>query len=424
MFVSVDWDNLSRVEGSAREQWRDPAKPFPYCVFEGALIPAAARQAGEDFATAPFAKSEPRRVMKHDYLKRGGAARNLMSDLQWSIVQELNSPQMIAFLERVTGIKGLQPDVDMMGGGVHEILPGGYLNLHTDFNFHPKMKMLRSLNLIVYLNEDWLEEWQGHLELWDEQVRHPLARIAPLMNRAALFQTNEISFHGHPTPLACPPDRTRKSLALYYYTPWPADFAARIQTNYQLAPWQWAKLMGEIAELLREGIESEGMIEASLIERYQSADIATARAALLSLKTWSLHADLIKSEPKIEMHVLNPCDHREWRDAGVQPNDQLRLENGRYISTGPDPFLFIDVPRNARAVTLKFTLPPESATDQPKFYFDFGEGSSEALSRVSPVWRSGTHVIRITCSQPIKRLRFDPMSKVGEWADFGLQISA
>jgi hypothetical protein len=27
-----------------------------------------------------------------------------------------------------------------------------------------------------------------------------------------------VSFHGHPTPLACPPDRNRKSIATYYYT--------------------------------------------------------------------------------------------------------------------------------------------------------------------------------------------------------------
>jgi hypothetical protein len=34
----------------------------------------------------------------------------------------------------------------------------------------------------------------------------------------ALFSTTSESYHGHPNPLTCPPDRTRKSLALYYYT--------------------------------------------------------------------------------------------------------------------------------------------------------------------------------------------------------------
>jgi hypothetical protein len=34
----------------------------------------------------------------------------------------------------------------------------------------------------------------------------------------AMFSTTSTSYHGHPNPLTCPPDRTRKSLALYYYT--------------------------------------------------------------------------------------------------------------------------------------------------------------------------------------------------------------
>lgn len=422
--VSVDWGNLKRVEAGNRAQWNDSAKPFPYCVWEGALELDAARQAAADFATAAFAKGEPRRIMKHDYRKRGGGSIDMLSLAQQRIIADLNSDRMLAYLEGITGIKGLVADPDILGGGVHEILPGGFLNVHTDFNVHPKLKMLRTLNLIVYLNEDWREEWEGHLELWDEQVRHPIARIAPLMNRAALFQTNEISYHGHPTPLACPQQRTRKSFALYYYTPWPSELVARIQTNYQLVPWQWAKLISEVAELVQQGIERQEMIEAALIERYQSADITTARSALFSLKTWSLHTDPVKAEPKVEMHVLNLGEHREWRPASVQPNDQLRVESGRYVSTGPDPFLFIEVPGDARAIALKFTLPPESAKDQPKFYFDFGNGSSEALSRVAPVWDAGTHAIRIACSHPIKALRFDPMSKAGEWPDFDLQISA
>lgn len=421
--MGVDWYNLERIEEAARQQWSDPAKPFPYCVWDGALDLGAARQAAADFATAAFAKGEPRRVMKHDYRKRGGGSFDMLSPAQQRIIAELNSERMLAYLERLTGIKGLVADPDILGGGVHEILPGGFLNVHTDFNVHPKLKMLRTLNLIIYLNDDWQEEWEGHLELWDEQVRHPIARIAPLMNRAALFQTNEISYHGHPTPLACPEQRTRKSFALYYYTPWPPELVARIQTNYQLVPWQWAKLMGEVAALVEQGIESEEMIEAALIERYQSADITTARAALLSLKTWSLHTDPIKLEPKIEMHVLSLADHREWRPATLHPNDQLHIEGGRYVSTGSDPFMFVDLPADARSVALKFRLPADSGKDQPKFYFDFGAGSSEALSRVSPVWDEGTHAIKITCSHPIKRLRMDPMSKPGSWPDFEIAIA-
>ena len=43
-------------------------------------------------------------------------------------------------------------------------------------------------------------------------------KILPLFNRVALFSTTGDSWHGHPDPLTCPEDRSRKSLALYYYT--------------------------------------------------------------------------------------------------------------------------------------------------------------------------------------------------------------
>ncbi len=34
----------------------------------------------------------------------------------------------------------------------------------------------------------------------------------------SVFSTTDFSYHGHPEPLTCPEGRTRKSLALYYYT--------------------------------------------------------------------------------------------------------------------------------------------------------------------------------------------------------------
>jgi len=34
----------------------------------------------------------------------------------------------------------------------------------------------------------------------------------------AIFTTTDTSFHGHPEPLTCPEGRTRKSIALYYYS--------------------------------------------------------------------------------------------------------------------------------------------------------------------------------------------------------------
>lgn len=130
----------------------------------------------------------------------------------------LNSQPFLEFLSNLTGIENLIPDPFFDGGGCHQIQPGGLLKIHADFNKHPKTKLDRRLNVLVYLNEDWHEEYGGHFELWDKEMKESKKKILPLFNRMALFSTTSTSYHGHPNPLTCPPDRTRKSLALYYYT--------------------------------------------------------------------------------------------------------------------------------------------------------------------------------------------------------------
>jgi len=103
------------------------------------------------------------------------------------------------------------PPSPRLGGGLHEIWPGGLLKMHVDFSEHPS-GLERAVNLLVYLNEDWREEWGGALELGDREKR-----IAPIGGTAVLFESNGASWHGHPEPLACPEEKTRRSLALYYY---------------------------------------------------------------------------------------------------------------------------------------------------------------------------------------------------------------
>ncbi len=130
----------------------------------------------------------------------------------------LNSSPVLEFLEKLTGISGLIPDPHLSGGGLHQIEPGGKLDVHADFNRLQRLKLDRRLNLLVYLNQDWKEEYGGHLELWDTSMTTCVKKILPLFNRCVVFSTTSNSYHGHPVPLTCPKGMTRKSMALYYYT--------------------------------------------------------------------------------------------------------------------------------------------------------------------------------------------------------------
>jgi len=92
------------------------------------------------------------------------------------------------------------------------------LKIHADFNKHPVIKLDRRINALVYLNKEWKEEYGGHFELWDKSMSRCEKKILPKFNTLAIFSTTSYSYHGHPNPLNCPDNRSRKSLALYYYS--------------------------------------------------------------------------------------------------------------------------------------------------------------------------------------------------------------
>lgn len=154
------------------------------------------------------------------------------------ILLAFNSASFLDFLEQLTGIPHLIPDPYYVGGGVHQVMRGGSLAVHTDFNFHQRLQLYRRLNLLVYLNKDWEDAYYGHLELWDKQMEQCQKRVSPDFNRLVIFNISHAN-HGHPTPLACPPDMSRKSLALYYYTaePDPENRKTSLSAIWQNPVW-------------------------------------------------------------------------------------------------------------------------------------------------------------------------------------------
>ena len=60
------------------------------------------------------------------------------------LIYELNSSVFLKALETITGIQGLMPDPHLFGGGLHQILRGGFLKIHADFNRHEKLHVDRA----------------------------------------------------------------------------------------------------------------------------------------------------------------------------------------------------------------------------------------------------------------------------------------
>ena len=238
----LDVDYLKALALEHREAYAT-ASPFPHVVIDNFLPEALLEKVLKEFPNPKqidwqtFQTPAEKKLASRHEQQMGDATRLLL--------YSLNSSTFITFLEILTGIDGVLPDPHFEGGGLHQIERGGFLKMHVDFNHHKKLRLDRRLNFLLYLNQDWKEEYGGHLELWDTNMTQCQKKILPLFNRCVVFSTTDFSYHGHPEPLTCPEDRTRKSLALYYYTngrpaeevtgkPHTTIFQARTQDDFKL----------------------------------------------------------------------------------------------------------------------------------------------------------------------------------------------
>lgn len=216
MFPFEKWDPWV---GTLSRSYRQNT-PFPHIRLTDFLDPQMADAAAFEFCTANTAAWTP--YKHHNENKLGMARRAMFPPHLLAIADELNSPKFVSWLSRLTGIPGLFPDPTLEGGGLHQSSRGGFLNLHTDFSMHHYRKnWRRRVNVIVYLNAEWNEEWGGAIEFWEKDGNGTTrcgAKYPPLLNHAVIFTTDDRSLHGFPDPLCCPHNATRKSLALYYYT--------------------------------------------------------------------------------------------------------------------------------------------------------------------------------------------------------------
>jgi Rps23 Pro-64 3,4-dihydroxylase Tpa1-like proline 4-hydroxylase len=229
----LDYDRWTRQLPAIAKQYRSN-QPFPHAHLKDFLEPDAAREMMEEF---PEPNSKEWTQYKHQNENKMGLPKRDLFPLRIrQVVDELNSPAFVAWLGELTGIKGLVADETLEGGGLHQSAAGGFLNVHADFTMHHHHKnWRRRINLIVYLNEGWQPEWGGAIELWDREMSRCVAQVPPLLNHALIFNTDETSFHGFPERLTCPEGASRKSLALYYYTPENRASHGK-STNYRARP--------------------------------------------------------------------------------------------------------------------------------------------------------------------------------------------
>ncbi|MCE9621641.1 MAG: 2OG-Fe(II) oxygenase [Actinomycetia bacterium] len=226
--------NLRTLEDrlpALREQYQS-AQPYAHIAIDDVLTAPALAGAYSDFA-----KLDPTDWTNYLHVNERKFA-NKKPETWGTTLREiqaaLSTPRFLSFLSQLTGFEALLPDPTLDGGGLHRTLRGAHLNIHADFTaHHTNRHWRRRVNLLLYLNPEWHDDWGGDLQIWDRDVSACQAKVAPLGNRIFLFSTDEHSFHGHPEPLNCPEGVARQSMALYYFTEEahplvkPTDYRAR-----------------------------------------------------------------------------------------------------------------------------------------------------------------------------------------------------
>jgi Rps23 Pro-64 3,4-dihydroxylase Tpa1-like proline 4-hydroxylase len=198
------------------------ARPFRHLVIDDFLDPDYCRQLIAEFP--PF--DEKQAVNELGEVGRKAVCQNLshLGPAYARFDAMLRDKEFRSFLGEITAIPDLLYDREYAGGGTHENLSGQDLDPHVDFNYHPSTGFHRRLNLILFLNPEWQEDWGGLLELhrnpWLPSEENEIKTILPIQNRCVIFETTERSWHGF-RRIQLPEDKaklSRRSIAVYFYT--------------------------------------------------------------------------------------------------------------------------------------------------------------------------------------------------------------
>jgi hypothetical protein len=242
MHVNIDADRL-------REQFQ-LAQPFSHVVIDNFFPEEVAGGLAQEFPDY-----ESQAWFRYDNAIEHKSALNdwhKFPPLTYRALSHLNSPEFIGQLAAITG-SHLYQDPGLHGGGWHIHGSGGNLNPHLDYSLHPKLRLQRKLNIIVYLSPELEDKHGGHLGLWshDAETNQPgqlLAEVQPKFNRAILFDTTQNSWHGMSRKLSVPSGIYRKSLAVYYLTDPPHNVETRERALF--APREDQKTDASVAQLI------------------------------------------------------------------------------------------------------------------------------------------------------------------------------
>jgi Rps23 Pro-64 3,4-dihydroxylase Tpa1-like proline 4-hydroxylase len=220
-------DNISSLSSQFNE-----AKPYKHVVIDNFLNDESANYLYNNF---PKYEVFNKKYKGLNEFKAEGSNFQDFDPLFSKLRDEIASKEFCEWLSNISGVSDLYSVPDALGAGLHQGSNGSFLDVHIDFNIHVEQNIHRRLNLLVFFNKDWKEEFEGGTELWNADMTVCEKKVLPSFNRCLIFETNEISYHGY-DKISIPENITRKSFYTYFYTDLRADAVSYHDTVFKARP--------------------------------------------------------------------------------------------------------------------------------------------------------------------------------------------
>ena len=188
------------------------AQPFPYLIIDDFCDK---QKISDLYAQIPEINTKSRDYMFANN-KFEKSNYKVLGPLFEEISLDLVSDKMNNFLSFISA-KDVFVDPENHGGGLHQGKENSSLDMHLDFNYHPlNLMWYREMNLLLYLNKDWEENYKGHLKIEDLRTGRKKEVGVPF-NRMIIQQCGPYTLHGY-DQTNFPKNNFRTSIATYAYT--------------------------------------------------------------------------------------------------------------------------------------------------------------------------------------------------------------
>jgi Rps23 Pro-64 3,4-dihydroxylase Tpa1-like proline 4-hydroxylase len=181
---------IEQSETDLARQWRE-SLPINHFVLDDLLPVGWAESIRRAFPSAGsmFLKRSLRE------LKYVAAQMDRYDPLLEEAIYAFQAPRIVSAIERITGLRDMEPDELLYAGGISLMAPGHFLNPHIDNSHDRFRKRYRILNLLYYVSPQWPGDRGGNLELWPTGLRGSPATIVSKFNRLVVMLTHKGSWH-------------------------------------------------------------------------------------------------------------------------------------------------------------------------------------------------------------------------------------